>query len=480
MLADELLALATQVIKQKCESNHLEIKAAKTSCPKIYDTLSSFSNQSDGGIIIFGIDESSGFEICGVYDPADLQRKIGEQCLQMEPVLRPLSTVAEIGGKIIVAIEIQEIGIYQRPCFYKGSGRIKGSYVRVGDADRQMTEYEIYSYEAYRKKIQDELRVVDRATLDDIKTAFFDEYLLKLKKIKPNLASLPNEKQLKLQGFAVDNHPTLAGVLMFSDYPQAFCPQLCITAVVVPGVEIGDTSADGTRFIDNLRIDGTIPEMLKQALQFVRRNGSIRTIIDPDTGIRQDKPEYPVTAVREIILNALIHRDYSIHTDSAPISLVMYHNRLELENPGGLYGRLTIDTLGTVSSDTRNPFIAGAMEVLGETENRYSGIPAIRKAMAQQQLPPPVFEVVQGAFRVTLYNDRFFDFVDTSRSIQDEILAFCMIPRSRKELYKRFNSLTPIYLATRYINPLVKEGRLLLSIPEKPKSKSQKFMTKSC
>lgn len=159
---------------------------------------------------------------------------------------------------------------------------------------------------------------------------------------------------------------------------------------------MGAPGDQGEQFIDNQRIEGTIPQMLEEALRFIRRNNAVRTIIDPLTGRRIDKTEYPAAAIREIVLNALIHRDYSIHTDTAPITIQIYRNRLVVENPGGLYGRLTLDTLGAVSADTRNPFLAGAMEVLGLTENRFSGIPRIRNSMKAHGLPPPRFEVQRG------------------------------------------------------------------------------------
>ena len=481
MLQEELVNLVSQVQTQKSESNTLEFKSAFGGCPKLYDTFSSFSNQTGGGIILFGIDEKNNYQICGVYDAADLQKKISEQSLQMEPVLRPLCTVADIDGKIVVSAEIQELELARRPCFYKGAGRIRGSYVRVGDADLPMSEYEVYSYEAYRKKIQDELRYLERTTLEDIDTDMFAEYLFHLRKSKPNLAELSSDKIQKLQGFVVDTKPTLAGILLFSDYPQAYVPQLCITAVVVQGTEIGDTGTDSARFIDNARFEGTIPQLLEQTNKFVRRNMSVKTIIDPNTGNRIDRTQYPIVAIREILLNALIHRDYSIHTDTAPIMLILYTDRLVLENPGGLYGRLTLDTLGKISADTRNPFIAGAMEVLGETENRFSGIPTIRKSMDEIGLPAPVFELIRGVFRVTLYNstvsaiDSSMNFIQSSLDMQ--ILAFCKEPRNRKDLTMQFSQLTPTYLFSNYINPLVASGKLALSIPDKPKSKNQMYFS---
>ena len=200
MLQSELIALVKFVQKTRSESNSLEIKSAREGCPKIYETLSSFSNQSGGGTIVFGIDETD-FSVCGVYDAADIQKKIMEQSIQMEPEVRPLCTVAVVDGKTVVSAEIQEIDSFQKPCFYKGVGRLKGSYVRVGDGDRRMTEYEVYSFEAFRQKIQDELRTIDDAELSEIDTNSMTKYLIMLKDKKPNLAALPNEKIKSLQGF---------------------------------------------------------------------------------------------------------------------------------------------------------------------------------------------------------------------------------------------------------------------------------------
>ena len=81
--------------------------------------------------------------------------------------------------------------------------------------------------------------------------------------------------------------------------------------------------------MDNRRIEGTIPEMLSEALAFVRKNLRVKTIIDPLSGKRQDVAEYPLTAIREILLNALVHRDYSTHTEGMPIQLQIFSDRIE-------------------------------------------------------------------------------------------------------------------------------------------------------
>lgn len=143
---------------------------------------------------------------------------------------------------------------------------------------------------------------------------------MKLKDGKPNLAHLSDKEIYDLMSITRNGVITLSAALLFSYYSQAYFPQLCITAVVVPGTAVGETGAMGERFLDNQRIEGSIPEMLEAAIGFVRKNVRTKTIIDSDTGRRQDRTDYPVTAIREAILNApLVHRDYSIHTEGMPI-----------------------------------------------------------------------------------------------------------------------------------------------------------------
>ncbi len=479
MLPTELEKLVGRIVRQKCEHQNIELKKAADGTPKrLYDTLSSFSNQSGGGIIIFGIDEKNGYEIVGVYDAQDLQAKVGSQALQMEPVVRPIFTVAEIEGKIVVSAEISECDTFEKPCFYKGSGRMKGSYVRVGDADLPMTEYEVYSYEVFKRKIEDELRIVERAGMDAFDEDALSDYCFHLKQAKPNLAMQPKEKILKLQGITDHNKPTIAGLMLFGEYPQAYFPQLGITAMVVNGTSIGELGENGERFVDNQRIEGTLVQMLSGALSFVKRNMRVATVITPD-GRRDDREEYPLVAVREILLNALIHRDYSIHTDQSPIRVILYRDRLEVENPGGLYGRMTLDNLGKVAADTRNPYIAGALEVIRVSENRFSGIPTIRTEMEKAGLPPAVFESGRGIFKVTLYNHLVKNdetAVQDTGSTTDKILSFCSVPRSRAEIADYLGIETVSYVTRKYIKPLLDEGLLAETLPATPKSKNQRYL----
>lgn len=476
MYEQDLITLVKKIQNTKAEFQTVEVKRCQSGVTeKLYDTLSSFSNQDDGGVIVFGLYEKNGFEITGVNDVQLLQKRVTEQCEQMEPVVRAVFTVVEIDGKNIVSAEIPPVDITKRPCFYKGKGRIKGSYIRVGEADQPMSEYEVYSYEAYREKYKEEIREVDRAEMSSLDENKLADYLLKLKLNKKNLARLDDVKILELMSMQKNGHPTLAAELLFGLYPQAYFPQLGIIAVSVPGTEVGETDSDGSRFIDNQRIEGTLPEILDEALQFVRKNTKTRTIIDPDTGKRRDRSDYPTNSVREAILNALVHRDYSIHTEGMPIQLKIFSDRLELSNPGGLYGRLTINELGKVQPDTRNPVIANALEVLNITENRYSGIPTIRRELKEYGLPEPEFTDFRGEFKVV------FRLQDGSpKAIADDqtarILDFCRTPRSRKELAAFIGLSSVNYAINKYIRPLIDSGKIGLTEP-KESSPNQKYYT---
>ncbi|MGN0820961.1 MAG: RNA-binding domain-containing protein [Akkermansia sp.] len=331
MLEEELLTLIETIQRRGYEGQTTEVKAAAKGCPeKLYDTMSSFSNQDDGGVFVFGLDETQHFEAVGVYNAQDLQKRVMEQGEQMTPIVRPIFTVCDRDGKVFVSAEITPVDLAERPCYKTAKGRLKGSYKRVGDADKPMTEYHIYCYEAYRKHYREDAQEAGGATLDFLAREEIDYYLACMRGRRPNLSAIGEAQQLELCGITNKGRITLSALLLFGVYPQALYPRLCIAAARIPGEDKGETDDQGNRFLDSESIIGTLPDMLERALDFVRRNMCVAIGIDPNTGQRKETPDYPPIAVREVILNALMHRDYSRYNEDKPIRLEMYDDRLEI------------------------------------------------------------------------------------------------------------------------------------------------------
>ena len=407
MTEQEVIDAIKYMQEYQTETDQLEAKTAEKGCPqKCYDTISAFANKY-GGIIIFGINEHNNFIEQDVYNVNDLQKKITSLCTNsLEPKIRPEFLAIAYNGKKLLAVKINEIPQKKKPCYYKNVGIKKGSYIRIGDSDEPMTDYEIYSLQSYTEGIEEDLRPVKRAELEDLNKEKISKYLAKVKAEKPNLSKFSDEKILKLNGIIENSTgkicPTIAGMLIFGEYPQAFLPQLFIACVVVPGRKLGDVGELGQRFDDNERVEGTLEEMLEGALAFVRRNIGIMVIID-DNGSRKDVPTYPLKALREAIANALIHRDYSSNTEGAYIYLRIFDDRIELLNPGDLYGNNRIENLGTDNMlEVRNNTIIRLLEESTDiVENRHTGIATMRNEMKRRNLPEPEFETLRGTFKVT-------------------------------------------------------------------------------
>ena len=142
---------------------------------------------------------------------------------------------------------------------------------------------------------------------------------------------------------------------------------------------------------------------------------------------------------------------------------------------------MTVEQLGIARPDLRNPALAIMAEGLTEAENRYSGIPTIRREMKIWGLPEPVFQNRRNEFVVTLYNKgREEGSISPAQpaignpTMQD-VLNFCSTPRTKGEIAKFLGVKTKYYVMHRYVNPLLEEGRLAMTIPEKPQSKLQRY-----
>lgn len=157
-----LIELVESIQRRQCEEQTVEVKAATHDSPKVYDTLSSFANQSDGGVIVFGLDEDNAFAAVGVYDAQALQKVVAEQAKEIEPALAPVFEDAEYQGVVIVGCYVAGLPMGKRPAYRRTAGITKGSFVRVGDQDLHMGAPELYEIEAFRNGVRDDIDVSPR------------------------------------------------------------------------------------------------------------------------------------------------------------------------------------------------------------------------------------------------------------------------------------------------------------------------------
>lgn len=400
----ELQSLLQDLKRRESELDDIEVKKAVGGTPRIFETLSSFANRPGGGLIIFGIDNDT-LEPVGVGNLDELQRDIANRAAEMEPPLRVRMRSFDLEGKVVLVVEVPEVDAQQKPCYYRPAGLHGGAYVRVGDGDRRMTDYEIYAMKSSRGPVNDDRQAVPGASMTDLDADAVAQYLARLRASKPEAKYLHGNQEQVMRTLGIlapgtrKAVPTLAGLLVFGRYPQQFYPELIIalTAESV-GAELA-----GQRFTINAKAEGNIMDMLNQAIGWLSRNLRYRTLV---TGlVHQDIPEYPLDALREAIVNAVAHRDYGQYAIGTQVQVRLFADRVEIQNPGGLYGPVTLDRLGEPGlQSARNPLLVRFLEDLGPMENRGSGIRAMLRSLRLAHLEPPQFDDQRTSFKVTFYN----------------------------------------------------------------------------
>ncbi|MBM4308654.1 MAG: ATP-binding protein [Deltaproteobacteria bacterium] len=129
MTREELFELIAEVQQHQSELDDVEVKSARGGTPKrLFESLSAFANRSGGGVMLFGVDEKQGFNVVGVGNADQLQRKISDLASsEMEPPSRPEFTVENIHNQTVVVVEVSELSADQKPCFYKPAGLKNGA-----------------------------------------------------------------------------------------------------------------------------------------------------------------------------------------------------------------------------------------------------------------------------------------------------------------------------------------------------------------
>lgn len=259
------------------------------------------------------------------------------------------------------------------------------------------------------------------------------------------------------------------------------------------GLEKGSIFDDA---LDDKEYEGNLIYLLKSGSEFIRNNSKVRFV--KEAQYRVDKPDYAERAVTEALVNALIHRDYIVL--GSEIHIDMFDDRVEITSPGRMFGGGSIQEYDIYSmrSMRRNPIIADLFHRMKYMERRGSGL---RKIVTETEKLPgysekykPEFFSSAIDFRVVLKNVNY-DLVggthqvsyqvthqvtpqDSKTSkVSDQILNFCIEPQSKKDiaLFCGFKDLRNFTL--KYLNPLLKSGQLEMTIPDKPKSQNQKYVT---
>ncbi|MDI3298792.1 MAG: ATP-binding protein [Bacillota bacterium] len=310
-----------------------------------------------------------------------------------------------IEKKVILAVQVPEVEPQFKPCYYRPRGLYHGAYVRVGDSERPMTEYEVYLAVSSRTQPAEDRRPVAEATLDDLDPDRLEAFLQHFVGEHPALQGLANDRMRLLRALNIltedreELRPTLAGFLVFGRYPQAVYPSLVIT-VSAYGSDRPDPAA---RAGADVRCEGPLIQMLEEAMQASQRFMRSRILV---TGLLHESvPEYPLEALREALVNAVVHRDYSRYALGTQVQVRFFPDRVEIQNPGGLYGPVTVELLGELGiQSTRNAALARMLEELGAMENRGTGVAAMAAALRRAHLSPPEFYDGRTYFRVTFRN----------------------------------------------------------------------------
>lgn len=407
--ADDVVEMLTVLRRMGGEPTRVEAKRAAGGVPKgLRETLSAFSN-TDGGTVLLGVDEAAGFRTVPLDDPVALRDGLVQMSRDdLTPALLISADLVEVDGNRIVVADVPPVTADRRPVYVTTQGIITGSYLRSGDGDRHMTEAEIAMLMASRAQPTYDREAVDGTSVQDLDADALRRTLRRLRSGYPKLAQADEPTMLFRVGITAgpdaDAPLTLAGLLTFGQFPQQYFPQLMVSVVVH-----SPERDSGTRFLDNQTIRGSVPEMVETTLAVLRRNLAVRAVIS-DRGGRTDEVEYPLEAVREAVVNALMHRDYSPVTRGTQVQIDLFPDRLVVRSPGGLYGGVLVDELGEEGiSSSRNAVLAG---LLADTylptssdlvaENRSSGIRAMLDVARRRGLPRPQFRTSITSFVVTM------------------------------------------------------------------------------
>ena len=343
---------------KRWEDLHTEFKERVDSPDELAKDIVSLAN-ADGGQLIIGVAE--GRSVVGVADPDAVNRTVDNAAYNnCEPPVTVVQEVLDDASKKVVVVNVPKGD--QRP-YRTNRGRY---HIRTSSGTRDASREELLRlFQATESLFYDETPML-RLSIKDLDFDAFDRYLEQIG--QPDLG-IDRERLLRNWGLMVGDHPTLAGVLLFGRDPQLHLPSLYIVAARIPGTEIETPPSDRKDLM------GRLLDVIDQAERFLYLHLPIRHEI---RGFEPEKkPELPREALREAIVNAVAHRDYTIH--GAPIRIFVFDDRVEVHTPGKPPNTVDAEGMRAGVHVVRNPRIYTRLADAGLVTRAGTGVRRIIK-----------------------------------------------------------------------------------------------------
>ena len=365
------------------ESKTLEFKRDLSSPRPLLKTLVAFAN-SAGGRLVLGVTNDR--QVSGVENPLDEEERLANLISDsITPRLVPNVELVTVEGKTLLVVEVFLSGT--RPHFLKADGMANGVYVRLGSTNRQADAQLVAELQRGVAGLSFDALPMPGLTLDALDLKAIGKDFEGRKPVdERSLQSL--RILVKDQGRLV---PSQGGIMLYgSDRRQYFDD-----AWIQCGRFIGNDKAD---IFDHIDIHDPMPKAVDEIILFLKKHAMRGA--DFSEIRRKDIWSIPVNILREVIINALVHADYSHR--GTPIRVAFFDNRIEVESPGLLLPGLTIDDIKQGVSQIRNPVIARVFRELDLIEQWGSGIPGIFRQVKVANLPEPTIEELVGGVRFTV------------------------------------------------------------------------------
>lgn len=399
------------------DDSFAEAKASVGKLPKtVWESVSAFAN-TRGGVVILGIDETRAFLPAEGFSPQPILDALSDG-LNPQPgkksKITPLPPTEidqiEFEGAVLVALSVEPLVATPAPCYVADQGVENGSYRRWDDQDIHLTSYEIYLLRHRHELTSTDREPVAGASARDLDSDLMDRAIARLRSQGSRaLTGAPTrlDQLLRLNLVTAEGIPTLAGIVSAGLYPQQFFPQLFVDVAVHPGITKSDPRSPA-RFVDRQVCEGPIPAMTEMAVSAVLRNLRTARVVEGTRGV--DVPEIPHDVLREAIVNAVTHRDYSSWGRGQQVAVDVYADRVEITSPGGFWGGITPANVAEGVSRSRNDTLAKLLTRIplpgGDAmvcENQGSGVPQMIGAMRDRGLPIPEFQDTIDGVRVILH-----------------------------------------------------------------------------